>query len=86
MKESKFSEEQIVKLLQEAAAGQICQAELCRKHDINANTCFLWERKYAGMVYSGRRWLTFWPFPTLLVSAVELKSKFFTAHPPCGEV
>jgi putative transposase len=49
MKKSKFSEEQIVKILQEAAAGQISQAELCRKHGISPNTFYLWKRKYAGM-------------------------------------
>lgn len=49
MKKSKFSEEQIVKILQEAAAGQSSQAELCRKHGISQNTFYLWKRKYAGM-------------------------------------
>lgn len=49
MKKSKFSEEQIVKILQEAAAGQFSQAELCRKHGISQNTFYLWKRKYAGM-------------------------------------
>jgi putative transposase len=49
MKKSKFSEEQIVKILQEATAGQISQAELCRKHGISPNTFYLWKRKYAGM-------------------------------------
>lgn len=49
MKKSKFSEEQIVKILQESATGQISQAELCRKHGISPNTFYLWKRKYAGM-------------------------------------
>jgi len=49
MKKSKFSEEQIVKILQEAATGQSSQAELCRKHGISQNTFYLWKRKYAGM-------------------------------------
>jgi putative transposase len=49
MKKSKFSEEQIVKILQEAAAGQTSQAELCRQHGISQNTFYLWKRKYAGM-------------------------------------
>jgi putative transposase len=49
MKKSKFSEEQIVKILQEAAAGQMSQAELCRKHSISQNTFYLWKRKYSGM-------------------------------------
>jgi putative transposase len=49
MKKSKFSEEQIVKILQEAVAGQTSQAELCRKHGISQNTFYVWKRKYAGM-------------------------------------
>ena len=49
MKKSKFSEEQIVKILQEAVAGQMSQADLCRKHGISPNTFYLWKRKYAGM-------------------------------------
>lgn len=49
MKKSKFSEDQIVKILQEAATGQTSQAELCRKHGISPNTFYLWKRKYAGM-------------------------------------
>lgn len=49
MKKSKFSEEQIVKILQEAATGEISQAELCRKHGISPNAFYLWKRKYAGM-------------------------------------
>ena len=49
MKKSKFSEEQIVKILQEAVAGHTSQAELCRKHAISPNTFYLWKRKYAGM-------------------------------------
>jgi putative transposase len=49
MKKSRFSEEQIVKILQEAAAGQSTQTELCRRHGISQNTFYLWKRKYAGM-------------------------------------
>ncbi len=49
MKKSKFSEDQIVRILQEAASGQTSQVELCRKHGISQNTFYLWKRKYAGM-------------------------------------
>jgi putative transposase len=49
MKKSRFSEEQIVKILQEAAAQQSPQTELCSKHGISQNTFHLWKRKYAGM-------------------------------------
>ncbi|OJU65803.1 MAG: hypothetical protein BGO01_02525 [Armatimonadetes bacterium 55-13] len=49
MKKSRFSEEQIVRILQEASSGQISQAELCRKHGISQNAFYLWKRKYSGM-------------------------------------
>jgi putative transposase len=49
MKKSRFSEEQIVRILQEASSDQISQAELCRKHGISQNTFYLWKRKYSGM-------------------------------------
>jgi putative transposase len=49
MKKSRFSEEQIVKILQEASGGQITQIELCRKHGVSQNTFYQWKRKYAGM-------------------------------------
>ena len=56
MKKSKFSEDQIVRILQEAASGQTSQVELCRKHGISQNTFYLWKRKYAGMeTDDGRR-------------------------------
>jgi putative transposase len=49
MKKSRFSEEQIVKILQESLTGQMSQAELCRKHGVSQNTFYWWKRKYADM-------------------------------------
>ena len=49
MKKSKFSEEQIVRILQEAQSGQKSQSELCRDHGVSQNTFYAWKRKYAGM-------------------------------------
>ena len=49
MKKSKFSEEQIVKILQEAASGQKTQVQICRDHGVNLNTFYIWKRKYAGL-------------------------------------
>lgn len=49
MKKSKFSEEQIVKILQEAASGKKTQADLCREHGVSVNTFYVWKRKYSGL-------------------------------------
>ena len=49
MKKSKFSEEQIVRILEEAATGQKTQVEICREHGVSTNTFYLWKRKYAGL-------------------------------------
>jgi putative transposase len=49
MKKSKFSEEQIVRILQEAASGQKTQAQVCRDNGVNLNTFYIWKRKYAGL-------------------------------------
>ncbi|MCU0316128.1 MAG: transposase [Fimbriimonadaceae bacterium] len=49
MKKSKFTDDQIVRILQEAESGQTSQAELCRRHGISPNTFYVWKRKFAGM-------------------------------------
>ena len=49
MKKSKFSEEQIVRILQEAASGQKTRAQLCKEHGVSLNTFYIWKRKYAGL-------------------------------------
>lgn len=47
MLKSRFTEAQIVAVLQEGEAG-VPAAELVRKHGISRNTYFNWKRKYAG--------------------------------------
>lgn len=49
MKKSKFSEEQIVRILQEASSGQKSQAQICKDHGVSVNTFYIWKRKYAGL-------------------------------------
>lgn len=49
MKKSQFSEEQIVRILQEAAGGGKSQSQLCREHGISENTFYTWKRKYGGL-------------------------------------
>ena len=44
----RFSEEQIVRILREAA-GAASKAEVCRKHGISEWTYYRWRRRYDGM-------------------------------------
>jgi len=49
LKKSKFSEEQIVRILSEAAKGDKTVAEVCREHGASQNTFYIWKRKYSGV-------------------------------------
>ncbi len=55
MKQGRFSEEQIVAILQEAAAGGTKIAELCRRHGISDATFYNWRSKYGGLEVSELR-------------------------------
>ena len=48
---SRFTEEQIIKILSEGGAG-IKVADLCRQHGISQPTYYLWKSKYANMTVS----------------------------------
>lgn len=54
MKKSKFSEEQIVRILQEIEAGAKV-GETCRKVGISEATYYVWKAKYAGLNVSQLR-------------------------------
>lgn len=44
----RYTEEQIVRILQEAESG-ISARDLCRKHKISEQTFYRWKNKYGGM-------------------------------------
>ena len=48
---SRFTEEQIIKILQESRAG-FKVADLCRKYGISQPTYYLWKNKYSNMTVS----------------------------------
>ncbi len=51
MKQGKYTEEQIVRILKEADAG-IKVTDLCRKYGFSDATYYNWKAKYGGMVVS----------------------------------
>ncbi len=48
MKRSRFSEEQIIGILQEHEAG-VPVADLCRKHGVSNASIYKWKAKYGGL-------------------------------------
>jgi len=48
MKKTKYSDSQIVKILQEAEAGVPVQ-DLCREHGFSKSAFYKWRAKYGGM-------------------------------------
>jgi len=48
MKRTKFTETQIIKILQEQENGR-STADLCREHGISQATFYNWKSKYGGM-------------------------------------
>ena len=51
MKKTRFTEEQIVKILQQQESG-IKVGEICREHGISDQTFYNWKAKYGGMTVS----------------------------------
>jgi putative transposase len=48
MKKSRFSEAQIIRILNEYEAGKTAK-DVCREHGISEATFYNWKKKYAGM-------------------------------------
>jgi putative transposase len=51
MKQSRFSEDQIIGILKEQERG-VKTADVCREHGISQNTFYAWKSKYGGMSVS----------------------------------
>ena len=49
MRASRFSEEQIIHLLQQAERGEQPIGALCREHGISEQTFYRWRQKYGGL-------------------------------------
>ena len=48
MKRTRYSEEQIIKILREAESG-MSAADVCRKHGVSEWSFYRWRQKYGGM-------------------------------------
>ncbi len=48
MKRSKYTEEQVVRILAEVQAGQTVR-EVCKAHGLSEFTFYTWRKKYAGL-------------------------------------
>jgi len=48
MKKSRFSEEQIVRILRETQSGEKVKA-VCARHNVSEQTYYGWKRRYGGM-------------------------------------
>ncbi len=49
MKKGQFTEEQIVRILQQADRGAQTIGAICREHGIAENTFYTWRKKYGGV-------------------------------------
>lgn len=49
MKKSQWSEEQMIRILQEAEAGADTIQNLCRKHAVSEQSFYRWRQRFGGM-------------------------------------
>jgi putative transposase len=55
MTKNKFTTDQVVRILQEAEAGEKTVTEICREKGITKNTFYAWKAKFGGMDVSESR-------------------------------
>ncbi len=49
MKNTRFTESQIINILKEGESAVYTVPELCRKHNVGQSTYYKWKSKYGGM-------------------------------------
>ena len=49
MQKSRFADEQIVAILQQAEKGEKTIAEVCRQHNVSENSFYRWRTRFGGM-------------------------------------
>jgi putative transposase len=49
VKKSRYSEEQIARILAEAATGEKTVREVCKANGVTEHTFYVWRKKYGGM-------------------------------------
>ena len=54
MRKTRYSEEQIIRVLQQVESGSTVK-DVCREHGIAENTYYRWKSKYGGMGVSDAR-------------------------------
>jgi putative transposase len=54
MRKTRYSEEKIIRVLQEAESGKAVK-DVCREHGIASGTYYAWKAKYGGMTVNEAR-------------------------------
>jgi len=94
VRKSRFTEEQIVGILQEYSAGAKV-SELCRKHGMSDATLYKWKAKYGGMTVSElRRFMVVGLLPkaprkangNLAVASADIAPSISTAFMPGSSI